>query len=329
MPANLSVQYKEAEAEYKKAKDPQAKLACLESMLSLIPKHKGTEKMQAEIKRKIARLKESLQKSSKGKKGFSVSVDKEGAAQVVLVGAPNAGKSALIEATTNAKADVADYPFSTKSPCPAMFAFENIQFQLVDLPPISSENMEAWVSDIVRNADAALWVVDAADPDIEQKINETQSVLDSKKIELVGPNTDAAKWQDSIMRLKTLILAAKTDESEAAKGISYLKQNFEGQIDIIEISAMGDDDFTTLALALFELNKIVRVYSKSPGKDPDLSKPFILHQGDCLMDFARMVHKDFAQNLKYARIWGEGKYDGQRVQRNHILSDGDIVELRV
>jgi ribosome-interacting GTPase 1 len=328
MPANLTPEYRAAEEEYRKAKDPQERLSCLEKMLSVIPKHKGTDKMQGDLKRKISRIKEGLQKKS-GKKGFSVKVEREGAAQVVLVGAANSGKSALVEATTNAKTEVADYPISTRSPIPGMFPFENIQFQLVDLPPVNRDYMEPWVTDIIRNADSALWMVDAADPQIEKQVSEVTELLENKKIRLVGKDAPVNRGHEPIRRIRAVLVAAKMDLQETAAGLSWLQQRFEPGMQVLALSAMGDSDLTALARALFDLNQIIRVYSKTPGKDADRSHPHILHQGDRLIDFARVVHKDFAENLRYAKAWGEGMFDGQRIQRDQELCDGFIVELHM
>jgi ribosome-interacting GTPase 1 len=328
MPANLSPEFKEAEDAYRQAKDPQARLVCLEKMLSTIPKHKGTEKMQADIKRRIKRLKEGIEKKG-GKKGFSVRVDKEGAAQVVLMGAPNAGKSALVEVSTNARTESADHPFSTRSPVPGMLTFENLQFQLVDLPPVSDEYMEPWVTDIIRTADAALWVIDASDPDIAATVDDTAGLLSQKKIAPVGADAPPSRGHEPVRRIRTLIVATKMDEPGAEDGLAHLRERFGPGMTTLALSALGDGDFSRLGLALFELIAIIRVYSKTPGKDADLSKPHILHRGDCLMDFARIVHKDFAEKLRYARVWGTGKFDGQRIQRDQELADGDVVELHI
>jgi len=328
MPANLTPEYRAAEEEYRKAKDPAEKLACLEKMLSVIPKHKGTDKMQGDLKRKISRLKDSLQKKS-GKKGFSVKVEREGAAQVVLVGAANSGKSALVEATTNAKTEVADYPISTRSPIPGMFPYENLQFQLVDLPPVNRDYMEPWVTDIIRSADCALWMIDASDQQIEKQVSEVTELLENKKIHLVGKDAPAGKGSDPIRNIRSIVVATKMDLEKSAAGLAWLQKRFEPGIQVLGLSAMGDSDFTQLGRALFDLNRIIRVYSKTPGKNADKSTPHILHRGDCLMDFARVVHKDFAEKLRYAKAWGEGMFDGQRIQRDQELSDGFVVELHM
>jgi ribosome-interacting GTPase 1 len=329
MSANLTPEYRAAEEAYKEAKDPQEKLICLERMLQTVPKHKGTEKLQSDLKRRISRAREALEKGGGGKKGYGVKVDPEGAAQVVLVGAPNSGKSALVEATTNARVEVADHAFATRAPVPAMLQHENIQFQLVDMPPVSGEYMEYWVPGIMRNAHSALWVIDASDPGFADKIEETTGVLTGRKVRLIGPGAPRGTRQEIVRRLPALVVATKVDEAASAAILPRLQAHLGPEHDLLPLSAMGDADLSELGRRLFALNRIVRVYSKSPGKEPDRSRPFILHEGDDLMDFARQVHKDFAEQLRYARVWGAGKFDGQRVPRDQPLKDGDVIELRL
>jgi hypothetical protein len=329
MSANLSPEYMAAEEAYKAARDPAERLDCLERMLRTIPKHKGTEKMQADLKRRIARAKEGLEKQ-RGKKGFGVKVDPEGAAQIAVVGAPNSGKSSLVEVTTNARVEVGDHPFATRLPVPAMMPFENVQLQLVDLPPVSREYMEYWVPGIMRaTAESALWVIDASDAAFEEGIDEVRAVLAERKVELTGAASPRSELRGVVCRLPTLVAAAKMDEPAAAGILPRIRARLEPTHEVLPVSALGDADFTELAARLFRLNRLIRVYSKAPGKEPDRSRPFVLHEGDTSMDFARKVHKDFAERLLHARVWGEGRYDGQRVPRDQPLTDGDVIELKL
>jgi uncharacterized protein len=328
MTTNLSPEYKDAEQAFRAAKDPAERLSWLERMLATIPKHKGTEKMQADLKRRISKLKEG-QEVSGSKKGFSVRVEAEGAAQVALIGSPNVGKSALVEVTTNARVEVADFPFSTREPVPAMLHFENLQFQLVDLPPVSREHMESFVPEIIRNADCALWLIDASVQDVQRWVDETVSALIEKKVDLVGSHAQGGGRQDPVRKLPTLILASKMDVKGAQTGLDWLRQRFEPAFGLHPVSAMADNDFSWLGKALFDLNQLLRAYSKPPGKEPDPSLPFVMHRGDRLIDFATRVHKDFAAKLKYARVWGKGKFDGQRISANQELTDGDVIELHL
>ncbi|MGQ9660884.1 MAG: GTPase [Kiritimatiellia bacterium] len=119
MPANLTPEYLKAEQDYKRAETLEEKIACLQRMLAVIPKHKGTDKLQAELRRRLARLREEAE-SPKGRQGVSRRIKPEGAGQIVLVGPPNSGKSSLLRALTNAQPLVANYPCSTREPLPGM-----------------------------------------------------------------------------------------------------------------------------------------------------------------------------------------------------------------
>src|SRR5438876_8150944 len=175
MPANLTPQYMEAERRFKQANSVPEKIAALEEMMATIPKHKGTEKLQADLKKKMSVLrKESDQHKKSGVRRDTFVVEKEGARQLALVGAPNSGKSRLVRSLTHATPEVADYPYTTRTPIPGMMSFENVRLQLVDLPPVSSEYLESWAVQILRNADAVLWVVDLSDDDLLERFDETR-----------------------------------------------------------------------------------------------------------------------------------------------------------
>src|SRR5215468_10236988 len=196
MPANLTPQYMSAEQRFKQASTHAEKIACLEEMLRVIPKHKGTDKLQADLKRRLSKLRQEAQKAAATHRGFSVSVEAEGAGQIVMVGPPNVGKSALLGALTKATPEVADYPFTTRRPMPGMMSLENVQIQLVDMPPISQEHMEPWMSQITRNADAMLLVVDLGDPAVLDAVELISDVLQEWKIlptvHLPTPEEEAA-----------------------------------------------------------------------------------------------------------------------------------------
>ena len=152
MPANLTPQYLEAERRFRQATSPDEQLEALEAMMATIPKHKGTEHMRADIRRRMAKVRTEAARSKKAAaKGPTWHhVPREGAGQIALVGAPNAGKSRLLAALTNANPVVAPYPFSTRTPLPGMVPFEDINIQLVDLPPIAPETAEPWLFALAR-----------------------------------------------------------------------------------------------------------------------------------------------------------------------------------
>jgi len=325
MPANLTPQYLEAESRYKQATTAQEKLAALEEMLSTIPKHKGTEKMQADIKRRIARLRaESQKRGGAAKHKPFYHVEREGAGQVVLVGPPNSGKSQLLAAVTEAEPEVADYPFTTRVPLPGMMKFEDIQIQLVDMPPLAPGLTEPWLFGIIRNADAVLLVIDLSDDDLLTEMETTLSMLSEAKIAL-----DDKAAGDATVRKKTILIGNKIDAPSAADNLEILKEFYCDRLSILPVSAKEGTNLDALRRRVFDLLGVIRVYTKAPGKKANMTAPFVLKKGSTVIDAASAVHRDFVHQLKFARIWGSDKFDGQMVERTHALEDGDILELHV
>ena len=320
MPANLTPEYMAADKKFKAATTAQDRLAALEEMLSAIPKHKGTEKMQADIKRRIAKVRAETQKrrgAARGKPFYHV--DKEGAGQLVLVGAPNSGKSALLRALSNAEPEVADYPFTTRAPLPGMMVYENVQIQLVDLPPIDAEQSEGWLYGIIRTADGALLVVDLADDDVLAETEEVLRLLREANIELRAT-------PDGPRQKQTLIVATKLDARRAAERLAIFREFIGDRLSVLPVSAEAGTGLDALREASFRLLDVIRVYSKPPGKKADLTAPFILKRGATVLDASEAVHKDFVEKLKYARLWSHA-HQGQMVGRDHVLEDGDVLEI--
>jgi hypothetical protein len=332
MPANLSPEYYNARDRYNSASTVEEKIAAVQEMLATIPKHKGTEKMQAELKTRLSKLQNKQQAGQKsgGKRYDPSHVEREGAGQVVLIGAPNAGKSALVHALTNADPEVAEYPFTTRIPQPAMMVFENTQIQLVDAPAVSEVFTESWMPNLVRQADVVLLVSDAGADACLENVAAAVKILDARKVELArveGPRVRGTK----IALLPTVVVANKAESPGAAERIEILEEFFGARFGpIYKVSAVTRQGLAALKQKLFDSLFVIRVCSKIPGKDPDTDRPFVLPQGATVAEFAREVHADFAENLKFARLWGgDCKFEGQRVQRDHVLSDGDIVELHM
>ena len=320
MPANLTPDYMAADKKFKAATSPQDKLAALEEMLSAIPKHKGTEKMQADIKRRIAKLRSETQKrrgAARGKPFYHV--DREGAGQLALVGAPNSGKSALLRALSHAEPEVADYPFTTRAPLPGMMAYENIQIQLVDLPPIDAEQSEGWLYGIIRTADGVLLVVDLADDDL---LAETEEVLRL----LRGANIELGQRSDGPQQKRTLIVATKLDAPGAGERLAIFREFSGDRLTVLPVSAEAGTGLDALREAAYEMLDVIRIYSKPPGKKADFTAPFILKRGATVLDAAEAVHREFVEKLRYARLWNRA-HQGQMVGRDHILEDGDILEI--
>lgn len=328
MPANLPPQYFEAEKRYRLARTPQEKILALEEMLRIMPKHKGTERLQGELRKKIARLRqESRKKSSTAKRGLNYHVEKVGAGQVALVGPPNSGKSSLLATLTNASPEIADYPFTTRLPLAGMMQFENIQIQLVDLPPISPGFTEAWVFSLVRNADALWLVIDLSQDDLLEGLETLLQQLEEAGIRPIG--TPSGENYDEGLPKRSIIVGTKLDLPGAGDNAQAIEDLYEGRFPLIPVSTHWGDNLKALGEKSFRLLNILRAYTKAPGKEPDLKEPVILPTGSTVMDFALQIHKDFASKLKFARVWGKDKHAGQRVQRDYTLSDGDVVELHI
>lgn len=339
MPANLSPEYKIAEAAYRKAREPRERLELLREMLRVIPKHKGTEHLQADIKARIKDLTGLLEHAPKGggHGGPALVVRPEGAAQVALLGPPNAGKSLLHARLTGSGARDAPYPFTTQYPEPGMMPHEDIHFQLVDLPAVAPEHSVPWLASALQTADAALLVIDLAEPACVDQLEGVQAVLREKRVSL------AARWPAAVdpahrepaadddpfaLHLPTLALANKADlVADVDAELAALRELAPIPYPLLPISAATGRGLNEIGPWLFRQLGIVRVYTKLPGKPADRARPFTLRQGQTVRDVARLVHLDVARALRYARVSGRSGFEGQHVGPEHRLADGDVVEL--
>jgi len=323
MPANLSPEFLKARERFRGATTPEEKLEALEEMLATIPKHKGTDKMQADIKRRIAKLRDADARArrSKGRSGFHV--DREGAGQVVLLGAPNSGKSSLLAALTNAHPEVADYPFSTLHPVPGMMPFEDVSIQLVDLPPITEEFTESWVYNIAREADLALVLIDGAGlGDARATLDDTLALLLERHILLTSCDVAAEDERTKVVPYRVVVTKA-----DLASHPRVLAELDGGGLPPLGVSSTSGAGLKELAQWLFDALEIVRVYTKLPGKPADMAEPYTLPMGSTVLDAVRVVHREFVDRLKYVRIWGSGRFEGQQVPADHRLSDRDVIEI--
>jgi ribosome-interacting GTPase 1 len=310
-----------AEERYRQAVTDEEKLAALEEMMATIPKHKGTEKMQADIKRRIARLKESMKSGAKGpKRRDFYRIEKEGAGQIVLVGPPNSGKSSMLKTMTRAVPEVADYPFTTRLPLPGMAPWENVQVQLVDMPPIAPETSQSWVWAILRMSDGLLVVLDAGDDDVLDQTEDLFNLMEENNVFIKN------EGERNFKEKKAICAANKCDMPGSTERIELLKEIIGDKMEIVPCSTQtGEGLDLLLSKVFFDVLGKIRVYTRPPGKKPDFSQPFILPRGTTVIDAAREVHKEIAESLKYARVWGESVFEGQMVPRDHVLSDGDVI----
>jgi len=327
MPANLTPQYLEAEKNFRLAKTTLEKIACLEEMLAVMPRHKGTDHLRADLRTKLANLTKSLDKRTATQR-MSMTIEKAGAAQVAVIGLPNTGKSQIVASITNATPTVAAYPFTTQTATPGMMTFENVQIQLIDTPPLSEHPPEWWLLNIIRRADGLLLVVDLSQEPVAQA--ETLiAKLNEKRIGLGQPGEDTSDVRDSpVTYKKAIIVGNKADLDNDSVNFLALQSRYGAQLPTIAISALGIG-LDEMKQQIFRMLDVIRVYTKTPGDKPDLTDPIILERGSTLEMAATSIHKSFAQRLKYARIWGSGKFDGVAVKRDHVLEDGDIIELHL
>lgn len=322
MPANLSPEYKAAEQKYRGAATDEERLAALNEMLSTIPKHKGTEKMQADLKRRLARLRQEAESKS-ARAGHSFRVEPEGAAQLVLLGPPNSGKSSLLAALTRAEPQIGEWPFTTTRPQPGMMPFEDVQLQLIDLPPITEEHMDTWLPDLVRGADAALLVADASSIKAPEDVEEVRERLARVRVPLVGAlhhESDVRETPIPTMLVVTKIDAASPDDVET------LEEFYRETYPVAHVAAPSARGLEELKAEIWNWLQLVRVYTKVPGKAFEKSAPFVVHKGATLIELAEKIHRDLAAKLEFARVWG-GSREGLRVAREYELHDGDIVEV--
>jgi uncharacterized protein len=344
MPANLSPEYKAAAEAYRRARDPQERLGHLREMLSVMPKHKGTDHLQADVKRRIKELDEELEGPRRGgaRSGPVLVVRPEGAAQVALVGPPNSGKSLLHARLTGSGAKTGPYPHTTQFPEPGMLRFEDVLFQMIDLPAISADHPLPWLASTLQSADACMLVVDLADPECLQQVASVQAGLLDRKVSLVtrwpadpapdGPPVDGLMDAADVfvLRLPTLLVANKADLlADATTDLEALGELEEPHFPTLLTSAMRGQGLGEVGPWLWHALGLVRVYTKAPGKPALHDRPFTLRSGEQrVADVARQVHRDMAQTLKYARVWGRSvAAEGQHVGRDHLLADRDVVEL--
>ncbi len=328
MPANLTPQYLEAEAKFKQAKTTPEKIRSLEVMMAVIPKHKGTERLRGQLKSRMAKLKEELQKRpTLGKAEQSYNIKREGAGQAVLLGLPNSGKSTFFSQVTHALSEIGDYPFTTQKPIPGMMSFENIQIQLVDTPPVQGGHVEPGLSNLVRSTDALVLILDLTeDPVLQTEI--LLEELNRMKINAGGKGL-ISPLETGWASIRALVLGNKCDVKNAMDQYRLLEARFKDRFPILPISAKEGMNLEAVGKEVYLLLGIIRVYTKAPGKEADRAEPVIMKKGSTVEEVALSVHKDFANKLRYARIWGSGKFEGQMVKKDYQVSEGDVIELHI
>lgn len=327
MPTNLPPDYFKIEEAFRRATSTEEKIRLLQQMMSVVPKHKGTDRLRADLRKKLS----ALRRAPKGRKAVSryespYHIEREGAGQIVLVGMPNTGKSALLRALTNAEPEVAPYPFTTWTPTPGMMMFENVQMQLIDTPPLNEEHVEPELLNLIRRVDLVALVLDLQGYPI-QEFEDALAFLEEHRIAPLHSRNGHAGEPGWAFK-PFLVLVNKSDEPSDDEDVAVLGELLGDEWFLLPVSAETGRNLDRMRRAVFDLLGIIRVYSKPPGEEPDRRAPFVLEKGSTVETFAAKVHRDFLETLKTARIWGESVYDGQMVGRDHVLHDGDVVELR-
>lgn len=326
MPANLTPQYQQAEDAFKAAVTDDERLCALEEMLKNIPKHKGTEKMQADIKKRISKLRTAMSEGGGRKQGKvdPYRVPREGAAQVFIIGPANSGKSSMVGWLTNAKVVIAPYPYSTTVPISGMMQYEDISIQLVDTPPVLLDDPQPALFSNARLADVLIVVIDSSDFDSMDALDRILEMLKERKVLAEAKDSYGA----GITADRLIVAANKCDLAEALENAEMLRELIQGY-NIIECSAVTGQGLHELAVEVFKRSEIARVYAKPPGGRLERKEPFIVKRGATVEDVAEAIHRDLRTGFRSAKVWGSSKYAGQSVHRDFVITDGDIVEFDI
>jgi hypothetical protein len=288
MPVNAGAEYFVAEKRYLEAKSKEEKIKALEEMIRVLPKHKGSEHLLAQLKHRLKRLKEEKTTKATAKPKFSIK--KEGAAQVCIIGLTNSGKSSLLKALTDADVEIADYHFTTKLPVVGMMNYGDVLIQMIEIPSTFDPDFMS----ILQTCDLILILIDSSQ-DTKKQTEELTKILNErfadKKALFVFNKCDIKKFEQH------LSISAKE-----RIGLDRLKEEIWNRLDLI------------------------RVYTKSPGK-PKVIPPITLPRNATVRDIAKSIHKDFLKNFNFARIFNSTPYSGQKVGLEYRLKDLDVVEI--
>jgi uncharacterized protein len=329
MPANLTPQYQKAEEAYRRAQTAQERLDSLELMLQLIPKHKGTEKLQADIKTRIKDTRTDLQteKSAPKSIGKHFRFPRQGAGQVVIVGGPNAGKSRLLKELTKAEPEIADYPFTTREPLPGMMTWEDIAVQLIDTPPITDSHFETYLLNLVRTADLVLLAFDGRSDDAPEATAAVTTQL-AQRHTLLSDRTGFDEEDFSNVHVATRLVVTHAADSDWPTRVEFLRELQPVPYPVVPVELDDAASRETLRNEIVQGLNIIRVYTKTPGKPADYSSPFTLPRGGTAEDLAAKVHRDLAEKVRSAKVWAFGSTDSRTVGKDHLLADKDLVELQ-
>jgi len=330
MPTNLPPQYFKVEDRFKSARDPAEKIAHLREMMAIMPRHKGTDKLWGEHRKKLSQLLEQVeqQKKSRPSGNNPWRVPHGESPQILLLGAPNSGRSTVVAGLTRARATVADFPFSTKLPLPGMMPYEDGSIELVDTPPVARFPLDAWIIDLAGAADALVVFADLSAGDCCEMLTGILEGLRERGLFPV-PSLEEEDPERSVNSRRTLLALNKADHPDAQVNLEFLGELLGEKWPRLVFSARDPEGLEAFRESAWRLLSLMRIYTKAPSRKAERRAPYLLPIGSTVLDLAKRIHRDFPERLESARIWGSGKFEGQTVEREHELEDGDIVEIRL
>ncbi len=317
MPANLPQIYHKIEGRLKFAATPEEKISILKEMLAVMPKHKGTDGLRAELNSKISKLKKEAKKKPQARRLDMNYVPKMGIAQVVLMGAPNSGKSTVLSKLTNAEPEVASYPFTTQKPDVGMIEFENVQIQLVDTPPLYENFHPPWLLALGRSSDVIIGLIDGSKANPAKELDSLLSRLEQDLIFLESKDYYAG---DELMKKNGFIIISRSGD----KDLELFEKKYGERLKFL--SFYLNSDLEALKRNIYNSLNLIRIYTKPPGKEADFTEPVVLREGATVLDAAYHIHKDFADKMKYTKLW-RGDNNPRQVGPEEVLMEGDVVEF--
>lgn len=324
MPANVTSEFNKAWEKAKSATDPEERLKYLYEALALCPKHKGTEKLLALIKREIAQTRRELErKKEEEKKRGRRGIAKEGDILVILLGGPNAGKSYLINKLTNAKLESTEIPYETQEPVSVILNYKGAKIQLVEYPSYYPREH----SYLVKNADLLILFDDSA-REFLRKIN-VKLGKKEKKLEIIKEPSGGIRVIGSLnVDKQTLAEILRNYGIHNATVKVYEDSTLEDLIDYLEgLEKKPYIDLTKEKINLEELPElIIRRAGKILVFTKETEEGLVLDEGSTVRDLVLRIHKDLLRRFKFAKVWGRSaKFPGQRVGLDHKLEHLDRV----
>ncbi len=297
MPINAHPEFLAAEKEYNLAQTLEEKIEKLKKMISHAPAHKGAENLRAQLKLRLKKLQQQLDKSKKSKKSSKTGI-KKADMQAVIIGLTNTGKSSLLSLLTNTKPEIADYNFTTKYPQQGIMNYASTQIQLIEIPAIESEYYNR---SIPHTADTLLIIITALNQ--IEKINNLLGKNPGKKI--------------IIFNIKNPLDKRKLEATLKSKKYNYTIINLHSQKNLEELKEK-----------IFKSFDKIRVYTKEPGKEKS-PKPIILKPDSTVKDVAEKILHGFSKSVSETKIWGpSSKFAGQKIGLKHKLKDLDVIEFK-